>query len=131
MCARSYLEFLKVLEDQVEKDWSQISSSLEEIRKSLLSKNGCLINLTADGKNLNNAEKHISKFLDLLPSTSLVEPAAWNAQLSRSNEAFVVPTQVSCLLKICCSTLTLSHCRNLADDFEGILLIGELCWKSS
>ncbi|XP_004230817.2 presequence protease 1, chloroplastic/mitochondrial-like [Solanum lycopersicum] len=91
----SYLEFLKVLEDQVEKDWSQISSSLEEIRKSLLSKNGCLINLTADGKNLNNVEKHIRKFLDLLPSTSLVEPAAWNAQLSRSNEAFVVPTQVN------------------------------------
>ncbi|KAH0728580.1 hypothetical protein KY290_003201 [Solanum tuberosum] len=91
----SYLEFLKVLEDQVEKDWPQISSSLEEIRKSLLSKNGCLINLTADGKNLNNAEKHISKFLDLLPSTSLVESAAWNALLSRSNEAFVVPTQVN------------------------------------
>ncbi|XP_006346464.1 presequence protease 1, chloroplastic/mitochondrial-like [Solanum tuberosum] len=91
----SYLEFLKVLEDQVEKDWPQISSSLEEIRKSLLSKNGCLINLTADGKNLNNAEKHISEFLDLLPSTSLVESAAWNAQLSRSNEAFVVPTQVN------------------------------------
>ncbi|KAK4740063.1 hypothetical protein R3W88_003760 [Solanum pinnatisectum] len=91
----SYLEFLKVLEDQVEKDWPQISSSLEEIRKSLLSKNGCLINLTADGKNLNNAEKHISKFLDLLPSTSLGESAAWSAQLSRSNEAFVVPTQVN------------------------------------
>lgn len=91
----SYLEFLKGLEDQVEKDWPQISSSLEEIRKSLLSKNGCLINLTADGKNLSSAEKHISKFLDLLPSTSLVEPAAWNAQLSRSNEAFVVPTQVN------------------------------------
>ncbi|KAM3377161.1 presequence protease 1, chloroplastic/mitochondrial [Capsicum galapagoense] len=91
----SYLEFLKGLEDQVEKDWPQISSSLEEIRKSLLSKNGCLINLTADGKNLTKAEKHISKFLDLLPSTSLVESAAWNAQLSRSNEAFVVPTQVN------------------------------------
>ncbi|KAL3350623.1 hypothetical protein AABB24_023181 [Solanum stoloniferum] len=91
----SYLEFLKVLEDQVEKDWPQISSSLEEIRKSLLSKNGCLINLTADGKNLNNAEKHISKFLDLLPSTSLGESAAWSAQLSRSNEAFVIPTQVN------------------------------------
>ncbi|KAJ8572344.1 hypothetical protein K7X08_008855 [Anisodus acutangulus] len=91
----SYLEFLKGLEDQVENDWPQISSSLEEIRKSLLSKNGCLINLTADGKNLTNAEKHISKFLDLLPNTSPVESAAWNAQLSRSNEAFVVPTQVN------------------------------------
>ncbi|XP_059314088.1 presequence protease 1, chloroplastic/mitochondrial-like [Lycium ferocissimum] len=91
----SYLEFLKGLEGQVENDWPQISSSLEEIRKSLLSKNECLINLTANGKNLTNAEKHISKFLDLLPSTSPVESAAWNAQLSRSNEAFVVPTQVN------------------------------------
>ncbi|XP_060168287.1 presequence protease 1, chloroplastic/mitochondrial-like [Lycium barbarum] len=91
----SYLEFLKGLEDQVENDWPQISSSLEEIRKSLLSKNECLINLTANGKNLTNAEKHISKFVDLLPSTSPVESAAWNAQLSRSNEAFVVPTQVN------------------------------------
>ncbi|CAN4112228.1 unnamed protein product [Withania somnifera] len=91
----SYLEFLKGLEDQVEKDWPQISSSLEEIRKSLLSKNGCLINLTADGKNLTKAEKHISKFLDLLPSTSRVESATWNSQLSRTNEAFVVPTQVN------------------------------------
>ncbi|KAK4340269.1 hypothetical protein RND71_041731 [Anisodus tanguticus] len=91
----SYLEFLKGLEDQVENDWPQISSSLEEIRKSLLSKNGCLINLTADGKNLTRTEKHISKFLDLLPNTSPVESTAWNAQLSRSNEAFVVPTQVN------------------------------------
>ncbi|KAJ8530106.1 hypothetical protein K7X08_036941 [Anisodus acutangulus] len=91
----SYLEFLKGLEDQVENDWPQISSSLEEIRKSLLSKNGCMINLTADGKNLTHTEKHISKFLDLLPNTSPVESTAWNAQLSRSNEAFVVPTQVN------------------------------------
>lgn len=110
MCVCSYLEFLKGLEDQIEKDWPQISSSLEEIRTSLLSKNGCLINLTADGKNLTNAEKHISNFLDLLPSTSLVEPAAWNAQLSRSNEAIVVPTQVSCLLKFCSLTCQSDRC---------------------
>lgn len=110
LCVCSYLEFLKGLEDQIEKDWPQISSSLEEIRTSLLSKNGCLINLTADGKNLTNAEKHISNFLDLLPSTSLVESAAWNAQLSRSNEAIVVPTQVSCLLKFCSLTCQSDRC---------------------
>ncbi|KAB5561241.1 hypothetical protein DKX38_006198 [Salix brachista] len=91
----SYLEFLKALEKRVDQDWAGVSSSLEEIRISLLSKNGCLINMTADGKNLTNSEKYVSKFLDLLPSKSSVEAAAWNAQLSPGNEAIVIPTQVN------------------------------------
>ncbi|XP_038707090.1 presequence protease 2, chloroplastic/mitochondrial-like [Tripterygium wilfordii] len=91
----SYLEFLRTLEDKVEQDWDEISSSLEEIRKSLLSRNDCLINMTADGKNLTSSEKYVSKFLDLLPRSSPVENSAWNAQLPSINEAIVVPTQVN------------------------------------
>ncbi|CAK7329858.1 unnamed protein product [Dovyalis caffra] len=92
----SYLEFLQALEERVDQDWAGVSSSLEEIRTSLLSKNGCLINMTADGKNLTNSEKYVSKFLDLLPSSkSSVEAAAWNARLSPGNEAIVIPTQVN------------------------------------
>ncbi|KAJ6385758.1 hypothetical protein OIU77_028850 [Salix suchowensis] len=91
----SYLEFLQALEERVDQDWDGVSSSLEEIRTSLLSKNGCLINMTADGKNLTNSEKYVSKFLDLLPSKSFVEAAAWNARLSPGNEAIVIPTQVN------------------------------------
>ncbi|KAI5592027.1 hypothetical protein BDE02_04G123600 [Populus trichocarpa] len=91
----SYLEFLKALEKRVDQDWAGVSSSLEEIRMSLFSKNGCLINMTADGKNLTNSEKYVSKFLDLLPSKSSVEAAAWNARLSPGNEAIVIPTQVN------------------------------------
>jgi len=71
---------------------------------SLFSKNGCLINMTADGKNLTNSEKYVSKFLDLLPSKSSVEAAAWNARLSPGNEAIVIPTQVNklqCCLPYC------------------------------
>ncbi|XVF45162.1 hypothetical protein PTKIN_Ptkin02bG0182900 [Pterospermum kingtungense] len=91
----SYLEFLQSLEEKVDTDWAGISSSLEEIRKSLLSREGCLINMTADGKNLSNAEKFISKFLDLLPSKPLVERASWSARLPPNNEAIVIPTQVN------------------------------------
>lgn len=79
---------------KVEQDWAGISSSLEEIRKSLLSREGCMVNMTADGRNLENSEKFVSKFLDLLPSTSSVERSKWNARLPSSNEAVVVPTQV-------------------------------------
>lgn len=90
----SYLEFLQGLEERVDQDWSGVSSSLEEIRASLLSRNGCLINLTADGKNLENTEKFVGKFLDLLPSNSVAETATWNARISPENEAIVIPTQV-------------------------------------
>ncbi|KAK8617664.1 hypothetical protein V6N13_080572 [Hibiscus sabdariffa] len=91
----SYLEFLQALEEKVDNDWEGISSSLEEIRKSLLSREGCLVNMTADGKNLSNTEKFVGKFLDLLPSKPLVERASWNARLPLKNEAIVIPTQVN------------------------------------
>ncbi|KAK9287309.1 hypothetical protein L1049_015722 [Liquidambar formosana] len=91
----SYLEFLQALEEKVDQDWAGISSSLEEIRKSLLSRKNCLINMTSDGIDLANSEKFVSKFLDLLPSESPVEKTIWNAQLSAGNEAIVIPTQVN------------------------------------
>lgn len=91
----SYLEFLQALEEKVDQDWDGISSSLEEIRKSLLSRNGCIVNMTAEGKNLTNSEKFVSKFLDLLPSNSPVATSTWNARLPSSNEAIVIPTQVN------------------------------------
>nr|KJB77679.1 hypothetical protein B456_012G150300 [Gossypium raimondii] len=91
----SYLEFLQALEEKVDNDWAGISSSLEEIRKSLLSKEGCLVNMTADGKTLSNTGKFVGKFLDLLPSKSLVERASWNVRLPSNDEAIVIPTQVN------------------------------------
>ncbi|XP_009339454.2 presequence protease 1, chloroplastic/mitochondrial-like [Pyrus x bretschneideri] len=91
----SYLEFLQALEEKVDQDWDGISSSLEEIRKSLLSRQGCIVNVTAEGKNLTNSEKFVSKFLDLLPNSSPVATATWNAQLPSANEAIVIPTQVN------------------------------------
>lgn len=90
----SYLEFLRTLEEKVDHDWTDISSSLEEIRKSVFSRQGCLINLTADGKNLANTEKYVSKFVDLLPTSSPNKTTNWHARLPLANEAIVIPTQV-------------------------------------
>ncbi|XP_054786624.1 presequence protease 1, chloroplastic/mitochondrial-like [Prosopis cineraria] len=91
----SYLEFLRTLEEKVDQDWADISSSLEEIRKSIFSKQGCLINMTADGKNLANTEKYVDKFVDLLPTSSPNETTNWHARLPLANEAIVIPTQVN------------------------------------
>ncbi|KAI7725945.1 hypothetical protein M8C21_013233 [Ambrosia artemisiifolia] len=92
----SYLEFLKDLEKKIEEDWSEISTSLEAIRGALLSKKGCLVNLTSDGKNLKNAEKFVRKFLDFLPTTSpLTASSTLDALLLAENEAFTIPTQMN------------------------------------
>jgi Zn-dependent M16 (insulinase) family peptidase len=91
----SYLEFLQTLEKRIDQDWADISSSLEEIRKTVFSKQGCLINITADGKNLANTDKFVSKFVDMLPTSSPIAATnIWNVRLPLTNEAIVIPTQV-------------------------------------
>ncbi|KAJ4851270.1 Presequence protease 2, chloroplastic/mitochondrial [Turnera subulata] len=64
MGGASYLEYLRALEEKLDQDWAGVSSSLEEIRRSLISRNGCLVNMTADGRTLADSKKHVSKFLD-------------------------------------------------------------------
>ncbi|XP_010487842.1 PREDICTED: presequence protease 1, chloroplastic/mitochondrial [Camelina sativa] len=91
----SYLEFLHTLEKKVDEDWEGISSSLEEIRRSLLAKNGCIVNMTADGKSLTNVEKSVAKFLDLLPENPSGGLVTWDGRLPLRNEAIVIPTQVN------------------------------------
>ncbi|KAJ4836375.1 Presequence protease 1, chloroplastic/mitochondrial [Turnera subulata] len=95
----SYLEYLFALEEKIDQDWAGVSSCLEEIRRSLLSRNGCLVNMTADGKTLNDSGKYVSKFLDLLPNNSSVATASWNARLASGNEAILIPTQLNYLGK--------------------------------
>ncbi|WOL19992.1 presequence protease 1, chloroplastic/mitochondrial isoform X2 [Canna indica] len=91
----SYFEFIQELEKRVDQDWEGISSSLDEIRRSLLSRKGCLVNVTTDGNNLKNSMKFLDKFIDSLPDTPSIEVGSWQSQLSLGNEAIVIPTQVN------------------------------------
>ncbi|CAN6930627.1 unnamed protein product [Brassica oleracea] len=91
----SYIEFLHTLEQKVDQDWEGISSSLEDIRTSLLSKNGCIVNMTADGKSLTSTEKFVGKFLDSLPEKPSGGQVTWDARVPLRNEAIVIPTQVN------------------------------------
>ncbi|CAB4320770.1 unnamed protein product [Prunus armeniaca] len=95
MCGISHLEFLRALEKKVDQDWERISSSLEEIRKSLFTRKGCIINMTAEGKNLTKSEQFVGKFLDLLPGNPPCATTTWNARLPCVNEAIVIPTPVN------------------------------------
>ncbi|XP_071693369.1 presequence protease 2, chloroplastic/mitochondrial-like isoform X2 [Rutidosis leptorrhynchoides] len=92
----SYLEFLKDLEEKVKRDWSAISSSLEEIHKTVLTKNNCLVNLTSGYNTLKNSQIYVEEFLDQLPNASpIASSPCWNTRIPSINEAIVIPTQVN------------------------------------
>ncbi|KAK8950682.1 hypothetical protein KSP39_PZI003078 [Platanthera zijinensis] len=91
----SYLNFLRDLEKRVDQNWDELSSSLEEIRQSIFSRKGCLVNVTADEKNLNHSTKFLAKFLDSLPNSASAELDPLRNHLPPVNEAIVIPTQVN------------------------------------
>ncbi|KAG0492576.1 hypothetical protein HPP92_005974 [Vanilla planifolia] len=91
----SYFNFLQDLEKRVDENWDEISSSLQEIRGSIFSREGCLVNLTADEANLDRSTKFVANFLDLLPTSASCETVSWREQLPQVNEAIVIPTQVN------------------------------------
>lgn len=94
MGGASYLRFLRDLEARVEAEWDTVRGQLEEIRRSLLSQEGAILNLTADDKTLHAAERPVADFLAALPQQGGPRHE-WTERLSAGNEALVVPTQVS------------------------------------
>ncbi|CAA7400918.1 unnamed protein product [Spirodela intermedia] len=86
----SYLEFLRDLEKRVDKEWPAISSSLDAIRSCLLSREGCIVNMTADGKILTESSKYLAEFIDAIPSVPSPGTTTWSSLLSPMKEAIVV-----------------------------------------
>jgi len=91
----SYLEYIRTLAKRVESDWEGVQADLEAIRKSLLQREGAVVNLTADERTLTATEQHVNNFLSALPAGQPLGAAPWTGLLPRQNEALVVPTQVN------------------------------------
>ncbi|CAD7700528.1 unnamed protein product [Ostreobium quekettii] len=94
----SYLEYVRSLVDRVDSDWPGVQADLEAIRSALLTRNGAIINMTADEDTLGITRPYMSEFLDALPSDAK-DKADWSVMLPRVNEAIVVPTQVNYVAK--------------------------------
>lgn len=77
----------------MDEDWPSVAESLDEIRKSLLSRKDAIVNLTADERTLTGADKDVSMFLDSMPEQG-AGLASWDKRLPLVNEGLVIPTQV-------------------------------------
>eukprot|EP00798_Chlamydomonas_sp_ICE-L_P006877 gene6877-30852_t len=91
----TYLEYIRTLAKRVETDWEGVNKDLETIRSALLSRNGAVVNITADEATMTQADRHVADFLASLPPTSAITATPWAGSLPSINEALTVPTQVN------------------------------------
>lgn len=98
----AYLDYIRALAKRVETDWEGVKVDLEAIRAAVLSRQGAVINATADGKTLDLAAPHLASFLASLPggaaagsSASSCDWAAAAAGVANTSLALTVPTQVN------------------------------------
>ncbi|RMF86462.1 MAG: peptidase M16 [Nitrospinota bacterium] len=90
----SYLFFLRRLVQEVEENWSQVLSTLEEIRRLLLNRNTMLCNVTLDEANWTPIAPKLEAFLSALPAAS---PAlvTWSPHYGSGFEGMTIPSQVN------------------------------------
>lgn len=95
-----YIEYIRDLEKRIDSEWDSIEADLKEIRHCLLTRQGAIVNLTADTSTLENTQGVLKDFLSKLPSEAR-EIQSWGKGLTARNEAITLPTQVNYVGKGC------------------------------
>lgn len=89
-----YLYFLRQLSEAVDKDWEGVLGKLEEVRKTLITRKGTLVNVTLDQGGWNEVKPQVKAFLDELPVKEY-QPAEWNKPDFPNFEGLTIPAQVN------------------------------------
>jgi len=90
----TYLTFLRTLTERVNADWGGVVSDLKAIRSAVLSRQGALLNITADEKTMAATDNVMQSFLSSMPEKG-GDLQTWSGMLPAVNEGLVVPTQVN------------------------------------
>jgi hypothetical protein len=94
----TYLQFIRQLAEDVEKNWPSVLEKLETIRGLLINRQAMICNVTLDAENWQQVEPQLADFLAALPSSS---PALqrWSPALQPVNEGLTIPAQVNYVAK--------------------------------
>jgi presequence protease len=91
------LLFLRALAEEVEKDWPSVLERLEAMRRTLLSRNTMLVNVTVDAANWAQFQPKLADFLASLPMGGAT--ATWLPKFSFVDEGLTIPAQVNYVAK--------------------------------
>ena len=87
------LFFLRGLIGKIDTDWPAVRDALASVKRSLVSRDAVVCNVTLDAKNWALAKPLVRAFLSALPSTP-AERVPWRSGLEGGNEAWTVPSKV-------------------------------------
>jgi hypothetical protein len=94
MSGISYLFFLRQLLKDIDEDWPGVLARLEEVRRTLVSRNAMICNVTVDGENWRRFAPQLDAFLAAMP-TAAASRVAWSPDYGSGFEGLVAPSQVN------------------------------------
>jgi Zn-dependent M16 (insulinase) family peptidase len=112
----TYLFALRLLAEQIEKDWPAVLAKLEAMRKALLNRSTMLHNVTIDEKNWGAVQPKLASFIESLPQAAPAR-VQWKPQRSPANEGMTIPAQVNYVAK---GTSLYEHGYKLHGSVEAI-----------
>ncbi len=90
----SYLWFVRRLVQEIEDDWSNVLARLEQLRGTLVNRQGAVCNVTLDGTAWRELGPRLEAFLGGLPAAPQTA-AAWATGTETGSEGFSVPAKVN------------------------------------
>lgn len=94
MSGVSYLFFLRKLIEDVENDWENVLSRLEEVRSYLINRNAMLWNITLDENNWLTVQSQVQDLIEAFPAKPH-QPALWRPTPAVPYEGLTIPAQVN------------------------------------
>ncbi|GAB4204958.1 MAG: insulinase family protein [Roseiflexaceae bacterium] len=90
----SYLWFVRRLVQQIEEDWPGVLAHLEQLRSTLVNRQGAICNVTLDDATWREVAPRLEAFLGELPAAPQ-RVAAWRTSPETGSEGFSVPSKVN------------------------------------
>lgn len=90
----SYLLFLRKLAEKVDKDWQDVLTTIEDMRRILINRNAMVLNITLDERGWAVIQPRLKDFLDDLPA---LDPGImkWSPEMPPRFEGMTIPSQVN------------------------------------
>lgn len=90
----TYLQTLRQLIDEMEKDWAGVLKRLEFIKSYLINRNALICNVTLDAANWAKVQPKMQAFVESLPSAPAGQ-VTWNRNPLSQPEGLTIPAQVN------------------------------------
>jgi Zn-dependent M16 (insulinase) family peptidase len=89
-----YLFFVRRLAERIDRDWPGVLADLEQIRRTLMTSNGLIANVTTDAASWKTFAPHLHAFIAGLPRHAFA-PADWALTISGAMEGLSIPAKVN------------------------------------